>query len=608
MTEPTPAPRNDDGKVTPIRASMRNAPEARKKNGGGLLPEDCPVVALGTDGSTNYYLNAGGIFCAVSIKQHSKHVVRGLFAPNESYLRKHWPKTTKEGVTTDFRPDDVAGALINACAVEGAWSGEDRLRGTGAWAGEDDDLVVHLGGTLIAGGATQRPGARGRHIYPVRPSRPGPAREYQTDGPDGPGEQLLALLSTWQWRRPEIDPILLTGWIAGAFICGALRWRPQAWIAGERGSGKSTLMGVIAELLHRGDYARLVADASAPSIRAALQHDAVPVLHDEAEPSEEMSRLNAKVELMRLAASGGLVMRATTDQQVITQAARFMGLFASVLRPPLKAQDASRIIFLDMKRVVSGRPPLVTEDELQLLGKRIFRRMMDRWHAFQEELPIWRDSLMTAGMDARQADQFGTLLAVQDVLRHDAPADSDTRAEMVARMVDATRSERAEERPEWRWCLDHLTSMMCQGFKSGEQRAIGTVIAVAAGRAVLTDAESGEPRRPFRGERDDANRVLQAIGLRFHPLKMNDRPLDDPNSKNPLGWLAVANSHAGLAQIFRDTHWKPRSGAAGGWKSALESAEGASTGSTLRFGGVTARCALIPVELALDGEGSENAE
>jgi UTP--glucose-1-phosphate uridylyltransferase len=62
---------------------------------------------------------------------------------------------------------------------------------------------------------------------------------------------------------------------------------------------------------------------------------------------------------------------------------------------------------------------VISEDELAMLGRRVFRRMMDRWHAFQEELPIWRDSLMTAGMDARQADQFGTLLAVQDVLRAD---------------------------------------------------------------------------------------------------------------------------------------------------------------------------------------------
>lgn len=587
---------------------MRNASEARRKNGGGLLPDDCPVIALGTDGSTNYYLNAGGIFCAVPIKQHSKHVVRGLFAPNETYLRKHWPKTTKEGVTTDFRPDDVAGALINACAVEGAWNGQDRLRGTGAWAGEDDDLVVHLGATLMAAGASERPGARGQYIYPVRPSRPGPAREYQADGPDGPGEELFGLLTKWQWRRPEIDPILLTGWIAGAFLCGALRWRPQAWIAGERGSGKSTLMGVIAALLHRGDYAKLVADASAPSIRAALQHDAVPVLHDEAEPSEEMGRLNAKVELMRLAASGGLVMRATTDQQVITQAARFMGLFASVLRPPLKAQDASRIIFLDMKRVTQGRPPLIGEDELALMGRRVFRRMMDRWHGFNEELPIWRDALMTAGMDARQADQYGTLLAAQDVLRNDMTADSDTRAELVARVVDATRSERAEERPEWRWCLDHLTSVMMPGFKSGEQRAVGTVIAIAAGREVLADPENGDARRPFRQERDDANRALQSIGLRFEPMMVNGRALDDPNTRDPVGWLAIANSHAGLAHIYRDTHWKPRSGAAGGWKSALESAEGAMTGKPMRFGGTQSRCTKIPVEMALDGEGMEDGQ
>jgi hypothetical protein len=96
--------------------------------------------------------------------------------------------------------------------------------------------------------------------------------------------------------------------------------------------------------------------------------------------------------------------------------------------------------------------------------------------------------------------------------------------------------------------------------------------------------------------------VLQSIGLRFETMTVNNRPLDDPNTQNPLGWLAVANSHAGLASIFRDTHWKPRSGAAGGWKSALESADGAICGKPLRFGGSMSRCTKIPVDLVLDGE------
>jgi energy-coupling factor transporter ATP-binding protein EcfA2 len=593
---------SEDYKITPIRRAVVNAGQARPRNGGGHLPQDCPVVPLGTDGVNNFYLNAGRIYVCVPIKGHTKHVSRGLFAPHESYLRKHWPKTTKNGEVVDFSPDEVAAALINACAVEGAWNGDDRLRGLGAWEGEDGDLVVHLGNIILAGGAAELPGARGRFIYPERAARPAPAKERQAAGADGPGAELLALFDTWTWRRPDLDPLLLAGFVGSAFLCGALRWRPQAWIAGERGSGKSTLMSALAGIMHRGDHARLVADASAASIRAALGHDAVPVLHDEAEPSEDMQRLNAKIDLLRVAASGGQVIRATTDQRVVTQTARFSGVFASVLRPPLKGQDLSRLVFLDLARITAGRPPDLGDDRLSLLGRRVFRRMVDGWPRFREALPAWREAVMHHGMDARGADQYGTLLAAHDVLCHDDAPDTDTLDDLAARVAASTAVERAEERPEWRWCLDHLTSAMAPQWRSGDQRSVGTLVAIAAGRPILSDRDTGEPRRPFREEREDADRVLHNLGLRFEPARDADGRALTTRAGDPIGYLAIANAHSGLSQIFRDTHWKPRSGAAGGWKAAIEHVKDARLGQARRFGGAISRCVLVPIEAVLDGD------
>ena len=36
--------------------------------------------------------------------------------------------------------------------------------------------------------------------------------------------------------------LLLAGWVALAPVCGALGWRPHAWITGKAGSGKTTIM------------------------------------------------------------------------------------------------------------------------------------------------------------------------------------------------------------------------------------------------------------------------------------------------------------------------------------------------------------------------------
>lgn len=595
-------------KVTPIRGALSDAAPARRRRRGGTgLPEDCPVTVLGSDPDNVYFLNAAGMYQVIPIKSFAGNQVIGLFAPQMGFLETHWPRYNKDGdpMPGAFDVRKVVTSLIIACREEPHWSGEDRIRGLGCWPGEDDDLVVHLGSSLQVRGARERPGMRDRFVYPVRHNRPSPSAQRQPAGADGPGEELVSMLRCWRWRRPDVDPILLAGWIGAAFLCGALRWRPQAWLAGERGSGKSTLMGMVAEILHRGEYARLVADASAPSIRAALVHDAAPVLHDEAEPSEDNSKLNAKIELMRLAASGGHVMRATVDQQVVMQQARFMALLASVIRPPLKAQDASRIVFLDLLKNTAGRAPEMRDDALQDLGRRIFRRMVDGWTEFRAQLPTWRDALMARGMDARGADQYGTMLAAADLLLHDGPPDSDTLDLWASAVARATVQERQEERPEWRWALDHLSSAIAPQWRSGDLRSIGMLVAIAAGREVMVSTDTGEPRRSFRDEREDASRALATLGLRWMPEIVNNRPQIDPHG-NELGHLAIANANAGLGTVFRGTHWAPRSGASGGWKTALEQVPGARNHQAIRFGGVTSRCVMVPIAAVLDGKDSDD--
>jgi energy-coupling factor transporter ATP-binding protein EcfA2 len=616
-------------KVTRIGAALREAgPADAHTPGGGHLPEDCPVIPLGIAGNVCHYLNAIGQYVAIEAKAHSKLTIYGLFGERSAQLigppqwAKGWDEDTQR--PKDFAPDKVARDLIAACHYEGPWDAADRLRGRGAWRGEDDDLILHLGPSLQVRGTRERPGKRGRHVYTVQPPRPAPAREKQPAGQEGPAAELERLLNCWNWARGELDARLLLGWTCASFLCGALEWRPQAWIHGGRGCGKSTLIRLLAQVQAEGEGCVKTDDATAAGVRTRLQHDSLPVLFDESEPSEDMHRLNNLIELARLAASGGMVLRGTADHGSASFTVRFMGLFVSVLRPAMKAQDLSRVAFLPLRPLTGGSPPTVSEEQLRLLGQRLFRRMVDGWPRFLQVLPVWRRALMDAGLEARGADQFGTLLAAADVALADDAPDSDTLAEWADRLAAGTRADRSEEMPEWRRCLEHVTTKLAPQWRGGELQSIGRLIAVAAGRAVLRDEETGEAVRPGWVAMADANKALAAVGLRVEPFKNERghvlRAVLDPATGQPtgessvqgqgdmLGHLAVANNHTELSGIFRGTHWQGRSGTSGGWKPALEEAPGAIRHKEMRFGGAASRCVLVPLELVLDGDGEADGE
>lgn len=611
-------------KVTPIRAGLKGAASVRGHQGNHILPEDCPVVPLGISGDTCHYLNAIGQYVAIPAKGHSKLTIYGLFGARAQFLigpaqwGKGWDEDNKRW--KDFAPDKVARDLIAACHDEGPWhNASDRLRGRGAWRGEDDDLVLHLGTTLLVRNQVERPGKRDRYVYTVSEPRPGPAPDKQPGGEDGPAHELEATLRCWAWSRSDgIDVRLLLGWCCAGFLCGALDWRPQAWVYGPPGSGKSTLVKKLIPHLYGLDEGCVVTDdASDAGVRSKLLHDSLPVIFDETEPNEDQTRLRKLIELARLAASGGKVLRGTQDHGSASFTIRFMGLFGSVLRPPLKAQDMTRVAFLGL-RPHKGQAPTLRPELLRILGRRLHRRMVDGWPRFLEALPLWRQALMDAGMDSRGGDQFGTLLAAADVALHDDLPDADTLANWARDVVAETQADRAEQMPEWRRCLEHITTKQAPQWRGGELQSIGRLVAVAAQRAVLQDQETGEATRPGRATADDANRVLASVGLKVVPQRdeagraLYRHPTTGEIGPTPLGdmqgYLAIANNHTELSAIFRGTHWVGRSGTDGGWKPALQEAPEAVKHKEMRFGGAASRCVLVPLELVLDGDGEADGE
>ena len=111
------------------------------------------------------------------------------------------------------------------------------VRGRGCWIDEGQP-VMHLGNHLLTlKGAQSLSNNSSRFCYPKGRVMPGPTKPL-TD------EEALAIANLLQ-RFPfeeESMRFWLQGWIVSAMVCGALPWRPNAWLTGGRGTGKTTLL------------------------------------------------------------------------------------------------------------------------------------------------------------------------------------------------------------------------------------------------------------------------------------------------------------------------------------------------------------------------------
>lgn len=586
MTEPS--------NVTPLRARLQSA-EPPKRN--GVLPDDCPVRALGVQGDVYFYLDAKAQLRPLRFDKHSRSAIVSLFQGNIDYIlsKDRWQRRDDDGNIKGIRPEAIADDLMRAAAEAGIFSPDGRLRGRGAWSGTDNDLVLHLGDALWIKGKIAPCGVRGDSIYAVLPPRPYPSREAQPGGPGGPAFELHGLLQKWRWKRPGTDDRLLLGWVCAAKIGGALAWRPSAWLTGGRGCGKSTLQGLLRDLFVNRQGIVSVTNPTEAGLRQALRHDAIPVALDEFEAKADNSRAQQVLDLARDASSGGEILRGGTDHAAQSFTVRSSLLFSSINAPPMPPANRSRIAFLHLERLERGsKPPPLKPDALRELGQRLLRRLADQWPHSAGRLETWREALQARGYDARQQDQFGTLLAAADLALHDDAPDSDTIDQVAGDLVNGSTEERANEIEDWAACLQHLTSAVSPAWRGGEQRTVGTLVAIAAGDEIIevydSERDTVRVRAADASEQIAASNMLATVGLRVLPV---------PDDAAPR-MVAIANLHTGLNHLFADSHWKGGSGDEGVWRQALLHCPGAraSTG-TVKFRGVTQRAVLVPLSAVL---------
>ena len=542
-----------------------------KPGGGpGSLPPGCPVTPVGVAGNIYYYLDANKQLRGLDAGRHNKLWLQSLFGNEIGKLYEYWPrlsfnKDEKKWDTVGWQPGPASEALMAAAAAAGIWNGLDRVRGPGAWV-EKGGLVLHCGDVILQAGAENAPGRIGEYVYPAGRRGPRPASGAMLSRQ--PVQQLFELLQSWNWKRGAMDARLLLGWMGAAWLRGALKWRPVAWISGGKGTGKSSVHDLIKHLF--GGALVQVSDASAAGIWQRLQYSVWPVAFDEAEPEQDNRNIQSVIKLARLAASGGLVLRGSQDHQAVEFVARSCFLFSSILLPPLLGQDRSRMAILELGELPEGPMLRLDAAQLAMTGSLMLRRLMDGWARLQEVLEFYHATLTGLGHGARACDVFGTLLACADVMLNDDMPDTDDVGEWIGGFRAAGPGEWADDEQDESRCLGHLLTSAIEPYRGGAKHVMAEWIvkAAPAGRG-STDEDVAE-----------ANRILGTYGLKVVEDNM----------------LAVANYHQQLGNIYKSTHWAGRSGSQGVWVQALRRIAGArAADKPIRFAGAVARATLLPL-------------
>ena len=496
---------------------------------GRRLPRGFPITPLGHNGGVFYFLDRSFQLRQVAGEKLVRAAIRTLAVGDNAALIEAAPRMGAKGPSrTNWDGEILADILQRGCYDKGIIDVTERVRGPGAWRDPDDSLVLHCGDRVLRGPRDSPPGEYGGYIYPAGEPIPKPAPLLSLAGDRSPARDLLALLKTWNWARPEIDPHLLLGWIGAAKIGGALHWRPTLWPTGDLSTGKSTLLNLL-RLIFGAAAVHYITDSTAAGIWQRVKHSSLPVMLDEAEAETTHERMRRLVNLARQASSGAIVLRGGADHQATSFTVRSCFLFSSILMPGLPAQDWSRITHLDLMTLAGARPPPMPPAKMAEIGAALSRRLVDHFGRLPAVLEAWRKALIDHGHDARGADQYGTLLACAELLLSDDETIATDWLDLWGERLSPKNvqgfgdSKRDHDR-----CVDRIMSYVPDPFRQARR-----TIAQWCADALRADVD--QPAT--------ANGVLETWGLKVEIERLTPA--------QAVAWLHVANQRQRHRADFR---------------------------------------------------------
>jgi hypothetical protein len=597
------------------------------------FPPGCPITPLGInstiDGNqTCFYLNFNGQLTPLEANnKHGKLGLVALFGPASDWLEVHFPQWSKpiyegrgaerrlvrEAEIVGFDQAEAARAMVEECVRRGIFDPKDKMRGVGAHRQRGGGLVLHCGDKLyysrhhattgeIKDWHWCDPGVLDGYVYTANAPTHRPWHELVHGSV---ALDLLTTLRTWNWKRPQLDPLFMLGGIGCSMLGGALPWRSNIWITGGAGTGKSTLNGeggLLDELF--GTMQFRTSNTSAAAVRSTLQNSTVTVFFDEIEAGVNNTQATQVVESARVAASGGKMHRSGTDQKTKEFTLRSAFWFSSINIPPLQPQDRSRLAILELQPLRKDVKRLDLESmKLPIMGRKLLRRMVDGWERLPATKAAYHNALAAMGHVQRACDQFGTLLACADLLLFDTMPDDERIDGYVSQCRPDMLAELADEVPDHVEAMQRLLTSEVQARGGDEREALVSWIAGAMNYEIAPLLEGGGNAPGGQYAKRLEQLGLKLVNPVYHPMTINPHT----GQETPARWgsqqldiampayLAVSVNHQGLAKLFAGTPWQ-----GGAWSRSLGRYPGAIERVKVSFARVKANAVLVSLWQLMD--------
>ena len=473
----------------------------------------------------------------------------------------------------------AASSLFAQQAAAGVYS-PDRIRGRGAWW-DQRCSVLHLGDRLSVGGVL-RPVTDGisgsSYLYQRLARLRGPADAKPLS--DDEAFVLAELAERFHWEVPA-SGLLLAGWVTLAPICGALDWRPHAWLTAGAGSGKSAILDrYITPLL--GDMGLVVAgNTTEPGIRQALRADALPVVFDEAESNErnDQQRMQAILGLARVASSESKAhtLKGSPEGDTQRYTIRSMFLMSSIATALKQGADKSRFAQLTLR----NPSELPKEQRLahwealdkdldryisEAIGQRLQARTIALIPTIRANVRVFARAAAEAFDSQRLGDQYGTLLAGAWSLQSSELVTRDQAWKLIEQNNWEPYSQSIEI-PDERRCIQRILQhqLRVEGDKT-VTRTVGELVDISLHHA--TDLH--------------VTADLASATLGRHGIKAED------------GCVLISNTATAVAVMLADTPW------ANCWPTVLARLPGAQRAGVIWFkgSGGNSRATQVPIAAA----------
>ena len=473
----------------------------------------------------------------------------------------------------------AASSLFERQAAVGVYS-PDRIRGRGAWW-DQRSSVLHLGDRLVVNGISRDVSAGvdgSAYLYQRLAKLRGPGDVKPLD--DTEAYIIAEIAERFRWEVPA-SGLLLAGWVTLAPICGALQWRPHAWLTAGAGSGKSAILDRYVHPLLGDMGLNVGGNTTEPGIRQALRADALPVVFDEAESNErtDQQRMQAILGLARVASSesNAHTLKGSPEGDTQRYTIRSMFLMSSIATALKQGADKSRFAQLTLRNPneMPKAERIAHWESLdrdldkhisQAIGQRLQARTIALIPVIRESVRIFTRAAADAFDSQRLGDQYGTLLAGAWSLQSSEVVTRDQAWQLIEQNNWEPYSQSIEI-PDEKRCLQRILQhqMRVEGSKV-VTRTIGELVDLALHHGHDVDVTA-----------DLATATLGRNGI-----------------KAEQGAICVSNTANAIAAILSDTPWSNC------WSTVLARLPGAEKVGVIWFkgSGGNSRATKIPLEAA----------